>query len=129
MEQDKSAALQLLNGFIGNATAPPSVEAGQGVATIEVTQPDGTTQSTGQKVGDVKYFEPPGPCRIKIAAGLRLQLVKFELSAEIHVGIEIPCAYEEINEVAQFAQNWVDERLQHEQALLEESRKQLNAPA
>lgn len=133
-EQDKSAALALLNGYIGRAADAPELEASHAMATIDVERPDGTAQSRAETVtlagaGAARYFPPPGPCRVKIAAGLRMQLVKFELSAEIHVGLEIPCAGEAIDEAARFAQAWVDERLQREQQLLEQGRAQLNQPA
>ena len=138
-EQDRSAALALLNGYIGRAAEVPEIEttdleAAHAAATIDVTREDGTAQSRAETVelggaGATRYFPPPGPCRVKIAAGLRMQLVKFELSAEIHVGLEIPCAGEAIDEAARFAQAWVDERLQREQQLLEQGRAQLNQPA
>jgi hypothetical protein len=77
-------------------------------ATMEVKYPDGTTKAA-HVVGPAKHFSEP-PCTVGFNAKYKKNMGNYE-SAEVGVFISVPCAHAEVNDVYDFAVNWVDDRM------------------
>ena len=99
-----------------------AVEKKQATATVEVKHPDGTTTTAEEAVGKPQFFSEP-PCTVSVGAKLKLQIVKFESYAETSIHLSVPCAAGEIDEVADFDQNWVDKRMQDAAQKLEQAKQ------
>lgn len=100
---------------------PVAVKKHQAVGTVMITNPDGTTSTVEEKVGEPKFFAEP-PCTVGVGAKLKMQIVKYEVSAEAWVSLTVPCAATEIDDVADFAQNWVDKRMQDASEKLQQAK-------
>lgn len=82
----------------------------QAVAVTKITHADGTVESAAEAVGSPKFFTSH-PWVITTGAGLKVQLEQYKLYAECTLSLSAPCTLPELDEVADWAQNWVDGRM------------------
>lgn len=74
-----------------------------------VVQPkDGAETIATEKVGEELTFDAP-PCRVGFKAGMTINTGNYS-SVRFDVSIEIPCDAVEVDDVYEFAKNWVDNR-------------------
>jgi len=88
----------------------PQYEIKQAEATTEVVQEDGTLGKSIEKVGDPKLFEQPS-CNVGYGLGFTEPMGNYR-SVRAYVSLNVPCVHSEIDEVYDFAKEWVDARIQ-----------------
>jgi hypothetical protein len=107
---------------VQSVAQPVAVEKKQAQASIQITNADGTQTNVEEAVGKPKFFSEPH-CTVSVGAKLKLQIVKYECHAEASIHLSVPCAATEIDDVADFAQNWVDKRMQDAAQKLEQAKQ------
>lgn len=61
------------------------------------------------------------PAEVEVSVGLTINTGNYN-TAKLHVSVRLPCYKEEIDEAYVFAQKWVEDRVQHEKALIDNYR-------
>ena len=91
------------------AESKASLKTYQGKAWVMVKHPDGS-ETTGQEAVDKpKVFAGP-PCTVSVSAQFTKNMGNYQ-SCRLGVEISVPCAHTEIDQVYEFAKDWVDNRL------------------
>jgi len=88
---------------------PVSIVKKQATAKLTVKKIDGTEETVEEAVGKPQFFDSP-PCTVSIGARLKIGMPNYS-SAECSVSLSVPCSATEIDDVADFAGNWVDKRM------------------
>lgn len=81
----------------------------KGVANVTKENPDGTIEEERVEVTEGKDYPEP-TCNVGYSGGFTKNIGNYN-SYKINVSIHIPCEHQEIEEVYEFAQGWVDERV------------------
>ena len=94
-----------------------SINAKEGTATISTINPDGTEEEVIEIVTDEKYNKPTA--NVGVSGGFTRNMGNFN-SMKVQVTLNLPCYIEEIDSIADFAQEWVNARLNTIQDELED---------
>lgn len=87
------------------------VQAKSGKASISKKNGDGSVENTEESVGEVQMFEDP-PCNVGYSAGIVLPMPDNQYSnVKYQVSLNIPCSHDEIDEAYDYAEEWVDTRV------------------
>ncbi len=81
---------------------------GEAVSTVE---PKGMMEAIEvEKVGEAAVFETP-PCNVGVQASALIPTGNYA-NVKVGVSLHIPCAHGEIDKVFEFAEAWVDKKME-----------------
>lgn len=80
------------------------------VGIVEKETPDGLIKEVQEKVTEVEIPSNANLCKVTYKLGMTINIGNYE-SVRCDVGVEIPCADDQVDEAYTLIQEWVDDKL------------------
>lgn len=98
------------------------VTAKQGEAVMTKKTPDGSEENIVEKVGEERMFDAP-TCNVGVNAKFTMNLGNYN-SVQLGCSLNVPCKHDEIDEVHEFAKDWVNDKMSE---MIEEAKEMKGA--